>query len=724
MPPVATDPGDDAPHAAGEHSDAANMDTAHGDGEHKHTNRLAQESSPYLLQHAHNPVDWYPWGDEAFKRAAKEDKPIFLSIGYSTCHWCHVMERESFENEEIAAVMNEHFVCIKVDREERPDVDAIYMKAVTALTGRGGWPLSAWLTPDRKPFMGGTYFPPEDRYGRPGFKSILQNIAGLWKTRRAELTRQADELLNHVRSQNAAVAGKELTEETLDLAVRQYESAYDSAKGGFGQAPKFPRAFSLSFLMRRAHGPNGKRIMPWVTGTLDAMQNGGLHDHLGGGFHRYSTDRAWLVPHFEKMLYDQATLARAYLDGYQLTGDEQYATTARGIFDYVLRDLRDPGGAFLSAEDADSEGEEGKFYVWTNDEIDAVLGAEDGAVFRKVYRVEDGGNWTDEAVGEKPGTNILHLSVRIAEHAQRLQEDPTAFAERIDALREKLLAVRSKRIRPHLDDKVLTDWNGLMIGAFALGGEVLHDERYIDAAREAADFFLRTMKTESGLLHRYRDGDAGIDGFLEDYANLANGLFDLHQATQEPRWLEAAVTISREMVVRFRDVEGGGFLLATRSDDLIAETKDLYDGARPSGNSAAALALLRIGRITGDTDLEQVGRDTLADWSGTLAQYPMGHPYALRALDFDLGPTREIVISGDPADPATAALLAAARDRFLARDVILLHPAGEAGAAARRLSPFIEAQTPVDGKPAAYVCTNRACEAPVTDVAALRALLE
>jgi uncharacterized protein YyaL (SSP411 family) len=571
--------------------------------------------------------------------------------------------------------------------------------------------------------MGGTYFPPDDRYGRPGFKSILLRVADLWKTRRPELETQAEELLTHVRSQNAAVSGGDLSEETLDLAVRQYESAYDRTQGGFGAAPKFPRAFSLSFLMRRASGPNRERIMPWVTGTLDAMQNGGMHDHLGGGFHRYSTDREWLVPHFEKMLYDQATLARAYVEAYQLTADEQYATTARGIFDYVLRDLRDADGGFLSAEDADSEGEEGKFYVWTDGEIDTVLGTEDGALFREIYRVESAGNWIDEATNHNPETNILHVDRRLAEHAARLEEKPAAFAARIAAMREKLLAVRSERIRPHLDDKVLTDWNGLMIGAFAYGGQVLGDDAYVEAAREAADFFLTTMKTESGLLHRYRDGNAGINGFLDDYANLANGLFDLHQTTQEPRWLAAAQTICREMIARFRDPKGGGFLLATGRDDLVADTKELYDGARPSGNSSAALALLRVGRLTGDTKLEAAGRQTLVDWSGTIARYPMGHPFALRALDFDLGPTREIVISGDPADAATQALLVTARDGFLARDLILVHPTGADGEAARTLSPFIAVQGLVDGKPAAYVCTNHTCKAPVTTPEALRALL-
>ena len=693
------------------------------DGAHAHTNRLAQESSPYLLQHAHNPVDWYPWGDEAFERAAREDKPVFLSIGYSTCHWCHVMERESFENEDIAAVMNEHFVCIKVDREERPDVDAIYMKAVQAIAGRGGWPLSAWLTHDRKPFLGGTYFPPDDRYGRPGFKSVLLRVSDLWSTRRDELLQQADTLVEHVRARSTALGGAELTAETLQTCVQQHAGAFDAKDGGFGPAPKFPHSFSVSLLLRQATRGNADQILPMVRATLDAMQNGGIHDHLGGGFHRYSTDREWLVPHFEKMLYDQASLAHAYVEAYQVTGEARYADAAHGIFRYVLRDLRDPAGGVHSAEDADSEGEEGKFYVWTPDEIAAVLGADDAALFGEVYEARPEGNFVDEATRTAAGTNILHLTQSVATHAAARDADPAEFAARVGKMRESLLAARAKRIRPHLDDKVLTDWNGLMISAFALGGTALGDAAYTQAARESADFLLTTMRTSGGLLHRYRDGDAGIDGFLTDYAFLANGLIDLHQATQEPRWLEAARDLTREMVARFRTADGQFVLAAGRDDELVAETIELYDGDRPSGNSAAIYALLRAGRLTGDGELERLGRESLAAWSGTIEQYPMGYTYGLLALDFELGPTREIVIAGDPADPATQALLRVARQRFVARDLILLHPPGEAGAAARKLSPFIVPQSLVDGKPAAYVCTNHACKAPVTDTEALKAAL-
>jgi uncharacterized protein YyaL (SSP411 family) len=698
--------------------------TSETEGEPKDTNRLAQESSPYLLQHAHNPVDWYPWGDEAFEKARAEDKPVFLSIGYSTCHWCHVMERESFESEDIAAVMNEHFVCIKVDREERPDVDAIYMKAVQAMAGRGGWPLSAWLTHDRKPFLGGTYFPPDDRYGRPGFKTVLLRVSELWKTRRDDLLEQADTLVEHVRSRNEAKGGVELDVQTLATCLRQHAGAFDAQRGGFGPAPKFPHSFSISLLLRQATRGEADQILPMVRATLGAMQDGGIHDHVGGGFHRYSTDREWLLPHFEKMLYDQASLAQAYVEAYQVTGEASFADTAHRLFRYVLRDLRDPAGGFHSAEDADSEGEEGKFYVWTPAEVAAVLGEEDAAVFCEVYNAHENGNFVDEATREPAETNILHLRDTIATHAQQRGVDVVRFGMRVGEWREKLLAARSERIRPHLDDKVLTDWNGLMIGALALGGTGLGEPSYVEAAREAADFLLTTMRREDGtLLHRYRDGSAGIDGFLTDYAYLANGLIDLHQATQEPRWLRAARDVARTMVERFRQDDGTFVLSAGRDEELVADTVELYDGDRPSGNSAAIYALLRLGRLTGDADLDRLGRESLAAWSGTIEQYPMGYTYVLRALDMELGPTREIVIAGDPDDPATQALLAAARNRFVARDVILLHPPGQAGDAVREAAPFVAEQLPVDGKPAAYVCTDHSCQAPVTDPEALREAL-
>jgi uncharacterized protein len=691
-----------------------------------HTNRLAQESSPYLLQHQHNPVDWYPWGDEAFEKARREDKPIFLSIGYSTCHWCHVMERESFENEEVAKLLNDWFVSIKVDREERPDVDDVYMAAVQAMNGGGGgWPLSAFLTPDRKPFYGGTYFPPEDRYGRPGFKTVLARLHELWTDDRAKLLEGAEQIVTHLAQRMKAEPGQEIGADTLRLGVRQFEAGFDAEYGGFGTAPKFPRSFALSFLLGRAQRDGADTLLPAVESTLHHMRIGGIHDHLGGGFHRYSTDREWLVPHFEKMLYDQAYLAQAYLQGYLVTGKQEYADVARGIFDYVLRDLRDPAGGFHSAEDADSEGVEGKFYVWTVAEIHDVLGEADGALVASVYACTAEGNFVDEATRRRTGENILHLTRTIEEHAQERGEAPAALEARLAAARDKLLAVRSKRIRPHLDDKVVTDWNGMMISALALGGSVLGEDRYVAAANEAADFLLTTMRTKDGLLHRYRAGQAGITGYLDDYAFLSQGLLDLYQATFDAERLVAARDLLRKMIDLFADPENGGFHLTARgAEALILRPKDLYDGAIPSGNSAAANVLVRLGRITQDDGLEAAGGKTLRDWSGTIARRPEAFPRALTALDFVVGPSREIVIAGDPADEGTKALLSVVRERFLPFTVLVLNPPGERGDAIRALAPFIASQGAVDGKPAAYVCTAYACQAPVTSTEELARLLD
>jgi uncharacterized protein YyaL (SSP411 family) len=689
----------------------------------KHENRLAKESSPYLLQHAHNPVDWRPWGDEAFAVAKKEDKPVFLSIGYSTCHWCHVMERESFENEDLAKYLNAHFVAIKVDREERPDVDAVYMAAVQAMTGQGGWPLSVFLTPDRKPFFGGTYFPPTDRFGRPGFKTVLERLADYWKNHRADVDGSAAELTSHIQGADADVAKGELTAEVLARGVDQFRAAFDSVHGGFGPAPKFPRAFSLSFLLGERRRDGKGVALPMVERTLDEMARGGLCDQLGGGFHRYSTDAEWLVPHFEKMLYDQATLARAYVEAWQIDGNADFSATARATFDYVLRDLQDPAGGFHSAEDADSEGVEGKFYVWTRAEVVATLGKEDGELFADLYDVSERGNCKDEATHKDTGNSILRLETAIAIEAKKMGVDTAVLAKRVAPMRAKLLAIRSKRIRPHLDDKVLTDWNGLMIGSLAYGGASLGEKRYVDAAARAADFLLATMRTKTGLLHRYRKGVAGIDGFLDDYAFLASGLVELYEATFDAKWLVAARDLAREMVAKFADRNGGFVMSSATGETLVARTKELYDGALPSGNSMAALLLLRVGRLAQDEALEAKGRDTLAAWASTIERYPSGYPVALMALAFAVGPTREVVVAGDPADAATQALVAEVRKRHLPQTVVLLHPPGDAGRAIEEIAPFVKEQGLVGGKAAAYVCENFACKAPVTTAAGLGKLL-
>ncbi|MCG3136098.1 MAG: hypothetical protein HMLKMBBP_03915 [Planctomycetes bacterium] len=680
-------------------------------------NRLAKESSPYLLQHAHNPVDWWPWGDEAFEHARKTGRPVFLSIGYSTCHWCHVMARESFEDEAVAKLLADTFVCIKVDREERPDVDAVYMAAVQAMTGQGGWPLSAFLTHDRRPFFGGTYFPPEDRYGRPGFPTLIRRIDELWNTRRADVEKSAGQIADHLSRAADPVRG-ELSADWLAHALVQFEASFDEEHGGFGPAPKFPRAFAVSHLLARHAATGRSDLLAMSVATLRAMARGGIHDHLGGGFHRYSTDAEWLVPHFEKMLYDQATLLAAYADGFAATGDAEFARTARGIAAYVLRDLRDPAGGFRSAENADSEGVEGKFYVWTEAEIRGVLGAEEAADFAALYRVTGDGNFLDEARRVRTGANILHLAKGDDAGAGK------AASPAVAAMRGKLLAARSARVRPSLDDKVLADWNGLMIGALARAGVALGEPSWIAEAARAAEFVTARMRKDGILHHRWKAGDLAVPAFLEDHAYLALGLLDLYEATFDPRWLAEAAAEARILAAEFQDADGTFRHSSARGETLFFAPKDLYDGALPSGNSAAALALARAARFTGDGALETASRRCLEAWASDLAERPMAYPMALSAVARHVEPSREIVISGDPEDPAVAALLAEVRRSPRPDAVMILRPAAaDRAAALAKFAPFTAGMLPVGGRAAAYVCTDRTCAAPVTSAAELAKLL-
>ncbi len=674
--------------------------------EPQHTNRLAKEKSPYLLQHAHNPVDWYPWGEEAFEKARREQKPIFLSIGYSTCHWCHVMERESFEDPATAELLNRHFVAIKVDREERPDVDGLYMQAVIQMAGQGGWPLSVFLTPDLKPFYGGTYFPPEPRWGHPGFKSVLSGIADAWKNRREEVLRSGQAMAEALQGQAQETAGRaELSGKTLEQAYQSFSESYDETYGGFAPAPKFPRSHALSLILRHWKRTKEPRALQIVEKTLQAMAAGGIHDSLDGGFHRYSTDAEWHVPHFEKMLYDQALLARTYLEAYQATGREEYAQTARGIFDYVLRRMTGSGGGFYSAEDADSlepgteEKKEGAFYVWTARELEEVLGKKDAEAFGLLYGVQLHGNAAHDPQGEFAGKNILYRA--------RSGEEPAGA-------KQKLLAARDRRPRPHLDDKVLADWNGLMIAGFAFGAQVLDEPRYAEAARRAADFILTKMVRKDGrLLHRYRDGEAAIPGHLEDYAFLIHGLVDLYEATFEPRYLAEAKRLTGEMVRLFWDDTAGGFFLTgTDAEKLLVRQKELYDGAIPSGNSVAALDLIRVGRLTSEKGLEEKAARLTEAFGGQVSRQPSAFPQLLIALDFALGPSSEIVIAGPADAPETKEMLKTLRGRFFPNKVVSLHPPGDAD------FPMI------DGKPTCYVCQNYACDLPTTDLEKLKNLLK
>ena len=684
----------------------------------RRTNRLIQEKSPYLLQHAYNPVEWYPWGDEAFAKARQEDKPVFLSIGYSTCHWCHVMERESFEDPEIAALLNRWFVSIKVDREEHPDLDQVYMSAVTALTGQGGWPLTVFLTPDRRPFFGGTYFPPERRWQMAGMRELLPAVAEAWKTKREEILRSAEQLTAALNERSQTGAPGTLSLEMLHAAFNQAAASFDASAGGFGAAPKFPRSHELSFLLRYWARTGAGQALEMATTTLDHLAQGGIHDHVGGGFHRYSTDARWLVPHFEKMLYDQALLACTYLEAYRAARRAEYADAARDIFDYVLRDLTDPRGGFYSAEDADSEGEEGKFYVWTPEEILRVVGQEEGELFNRFYGVTPDGHFEHR-------TSILHVEQPIEAFAKLKGLDAEQLAHRLAASRARLLAARSERIRPHRDDKILTSWNGLMIAAFADGGATLDEPRYLAAARRAAEFILTTLLRDGRLLRRYRDGEARYPGTLEDYACFIDGLLALYEAEFDPRWLSHAKQLGAQMLDRFQDAQGGGFFL--RGDDeapLIVRSKELYDGAMPSGNSVAVSVLLRLGRLTADRALEGAGRKALEAFARTLEQTPFAFPHMFSAMDIALGPTQEIVIAGDLASPDTRRMVRAVQERFLPRAVTVLHPPGPSGAAIEALIPYVKAQGSLNGRPTAYLCQNFACDLPATDPAAFAQQLE
>ncbi len=711
-------------------------------------NRLVHEKSPYLLQHAHNPVDWYPWGEEAFAEAKGEDKPIFLSIGYSTCHWCHVMERESFTDPSIAAILNEHFVAIKMDREERPDVDQLYMQAVMQMTGQGGWPLTVFLTPDLKPFHGGTYFPPEDRWGIPGLKTLLKGVAQAWEGRRDEILRSSESMTQALKSQASAEpsAGVLVTEEFLKGAYRHFAATFDESYGGFEPAPKFPRSHGLSFLLRYGKRYRDPEALKMVGETLKAMADGGMYDHLGGGFHRYSTDSQYRVPHFEKMLYDQAILARSYLEAYQATGKVEFAATAREIFEYVLRDVTDPKGGFYSAEDADSpvpgtdEKAEGTFYLWTKAELDQTLGAEAAPVVAYLYGILPAGNALIDPQGEFQGKNILYRAHTLEEAAQMFKRPVAEIEKMVEQAKRRLFEARSRRPRPHLDDKVLVDWNGLMISSLAFGSRVLEEPRYREAARSAADFILKNLvrsdpvrpelvegrtSAQGRLLHRYRDGEAGILGTLEDYAFFVHGLVDLYEATFEPQYLAEAKRLTQEMIRLFWDDQNGGFFLtATDAEKLLVRQKELYDGAIPSGNSVAALDLLRVGRLTMAKELEEKAEALMRSFADQIAQNPSAYPQLLIALDFALGPSNEIVIAGSPQDPATQAMIRTVYDSFLPNKVVALHPPGKEGQAIEALVPFLKEQVALEGKPTAYVCQNYTCNLPISDVEALKNLLK
>ncbi len=687
-----------------------------------HTNRLVREKSPYLLEHAHNPVDWYPWGQEAFDKARAEDKPIFLSVGYSTCHWCHVMERESFESEAIAQTLNRDFVSIKVDREERPDIDRIYMLFVQATTGGGGWPMSVFLTPDLKPFFGGTYFPPDDRYGRPGFPTLLKHIAQAWATDRLRIMVSGSEALEELGRYTAVTSGgaQRPDDSLAEAAFGLFERDFDEEFGGFGGAPKFPRPVIHNFLLRYWAETGESKAAEMVFATLRAMARGGINDQLGGGFHRYSVDERWFVPHFEKMLYDQAQAVVSYLEAFQAGGGAEFAGVARSILEYVLRDMTHPDGAFFSAEDADSVIDprkpavkgEGAFYVWRQAEIDELLGLGDAERFCRAYGVQKEGNVAIDPHGEFTERNILFV------------ENPKDAAG-TEVARRKLLEARSRRPRPLRDDKILTAWNALMISAFTRAAQVLDEPRYGEAARRAVEFLLAHLYDSSSgrLLRRWRDGEAAIEGFLDDYAFLAQALLDLFETDFDPRWLHLALALTDKSRELFEDARNGGFFSTAAAEDLVLRVKDDHDGAEPSANSITALNLLRLAEICSRPDLRRSAERILDAFAGRLVAGPAAMPQMLVAgLRAKLHP-RQVIVAGNRDAAATKALTAEARRRFLPHTLLIVVDERSRSALAE-WNPALGQMHPIEGKAAAYVCENFACRQPVIEPDALADLLE
>ena len=712
--------------------------TAERPGSAPHTNRLIREKSPYLLMHAHNPVDWYAWGEEAFEKARREQKPIFLSVGYSTCHWCHVMEHESFSDPAVAETMNRYFVNIKVDREERPDVDRVYMTFVQATTGSGGWPMSVFLTPDLKPFFGGTYFPPDDRYGHPGFRTVMLRIEEAWEKDRAKVVQSADQITEYLRQRINADLGQagDLEESVLHKTYEQIRASYDSAYGGFGAAPKFPRPVVFNFLLRYYARAGQKDALEMTLNTLRFMARGGIHDHIGGGFHRYSTDAAWHVPHFEKMLYDQAQLAISCLEAYQVTHDQFFAGIARDILEYVLRDMRGGEGGFYSAEDADSliepgrpEHGEGAFYVWEAKQTEQVLGRDAAAVFDSYYGVEPSGNVPPgrDPQGEFTGKNILIVRHSLADTAKRFSKSETEIAAILAEARKKMLEARSRRPRPSLDDKILTAWNGMMISAFARASQALDEPQYLSAAETAAEFIKSKLYDPRAgeLKRRYRAGEAAIPGFLDDYVDLIEGLLDLYEASFDVRWLSWAIQLQEKQDRLFWDSEHGGYFSTTGGDSsVLLQMREDYDGAEPSPNSIAAMNLLRLAQMTDQQGSREKAGKIFAVFARRLQANPEAMPQLAAALDFRLSKTKQIIIAGEPQGADTRALLRLVHGRFIPNKILLVADGADGQKQLAHWLPFIQGMTRKEGRATAYICQNYACQLPTADPLEVARLLD
>ncbi len=679
--------------------------------EQTHTNRLINETSPYLLQHAHNPVDWFPWGEEPFEIARREQRPILLSIGYSACHWCHVMEHESFENDDIAKLMNENFVNIKVDREERPDLDHIYMNAVQMMTQHGGWPMTVFLTPEGVPFYAGTYFPPEDRHNMPGFPRVLISVADAFRERSQDIEQTAASVLNELKRLTEAIESNELlTSELLDVAYRGIIRNYDSNNGGFGGAPKFPPAMTLEFLLHTLSRTGNNQALEIVSQTARKMAHGGIYDQLGGGFHRYSTDSRWLVPHFEKMLYDNALLSRLYLHFYQVGGQPWARAIVEGILDYVVREMTDPRGGFYSTQDADSEGIEGKFFVWSLGEIQKLLGERDAALFAEYYNVTGEGNFE--------GENILNVTREPLEVARAAGVSVGELSDALERGRKTLFAAREKRVKPARDEKVLAAWNGLMLASFAEAGAILDRPDYIQTARNNARFLLDKLRQDGLLLRTYKDGTAKLNAYLEDYSFFIDGLLTLFEATGEIEWLEEALDITQTMIREFWDEQDGGFFFTGQShEELIVRSKDFFDNATPSGNSVAADVLLRIGALTDNADYQRRAATILRLTAAAIRRYPSGFGRMLCAVDFNLASPREIALIGDPNSPDTKSLSAELWKHYLPNRVIAQSLPNETRAA--ELIPLLRDRPQRDGLATAYVCERFVCKSPANTAAEL-----
>ncbi|MFL3027507.1 MAG: thioredoxin domain-containing protein [Candidatus Neomarinimicrobiota bacterium] len=677
-------------------------------------NHLANELSPYLLQHANNPVDWFPWGEEAFNKAKELDRPIFLSIGYSTCHWCHVMEHESFEDDSVAKLLNDNFVSIKVDREELPEIDHLYMSVCQAMTGSGGWPLNIVMTPQKEPFFAGTYFPKDRRGGRSGMLQILPMISEAWATKRDDIMISVNQVKNYLDKVNSKPAGDNLTEELVTSAYDQFRNGFDEEYGGFFRAPKFPSPHNLIFLMRYHYSYNNQFALDMVIKTLKQMRLGGIYDQIGFGFHRYSTDKYWLVPHFEKMLYDQAMIAMAYMEAFHITGDTVFENTTKEIFNYVLRDLTSQDGGFFSAEDADSEGEEGKFYTWTKQEIEEVLGKSLSEDFNTIFSIESDGNFNDESSGKKNGGNIPHLN-----------DFEFYNQSSIESARKKLFDKRKNRVHPLKDDKILTDWNGLMIAALARASIIFQEPSYLEAAIKSSSFVLNKISKNGKLLKRFRNNQAAINSHLDDYAFITWGLLEIYEATFDSKYLSKSLDLMNIMVEDFWDEKNGGFFLgADQSEKLIVRTKTAYDGAIPSGNSVAVMNMLKLSRITGNVKWAELSEKTIRAFSEDIYRAPTGYTLMLSAFLFDTNKSKEIVIVGNGEDNKTKEFINSFHSKYAPHKILLFKDTSLNNNQLEQLANWTSTQYSIDDKPTAYICKNFACNQPTNDLKIALSLLD